>query len=141
MKKTPEEKARHVVSRAREFLGVPYKVGAKHWEAPGAFNCSTLTWFIFREIGIELEGKSIAQARHGEIIPPELKLLLPGDLIFIKSTRGFFDEYFPDGIGHVGIYVGNGKVISARKKQGKVVEEDVRIYLDPKEFRVIKRVI
>jgi cell wall-associated NlpC family hydrolase len=138
---TNEEKRNHIVTRARSMLGTPYKVGAKHWEAPGVFNCSTLTSFIFHEVGVELEGKAIAQARHGETIPPEIELLLPGDLIFVKSTRGYFDEYFPDGIGHVGIYVGEGKVTSARRKQGMVVEEDVAMYLNPKEFRIIKRVI
>lgn len=136
-----EEKIEWIVRRAREMLGVPYKVGAKYWEAPQVFNCSILTWFIFKEIGIELKGKAIAQARQGETILPKIELLKPADLIFIKSTRGYFDEHFPDGIGHVGIYVGNGKVISARKKQGMVVEEDVTVYLDPKELRVIKRVI
>lgn len=136
-----DERAQYVVKRALQLLGVPYKVGVKYWEAPGAFNCSILTWFIFKEVGIDLKGKAIAQARHGETIPADMALLKPGDLIFIKSTRGRYDEYFPDGIGHVGIYIGNGKVISARKKQGMVVQEDVGIYLNPKEFRIIKRVI
>lgn len=138
---TSAQKREWIVRRAREALGTPYKVGAKYWEAPTAVNCSILTWFLYKEIDIELKGKAIMQARHGQTISPDVALLLPADLIFIKSTRGYYDEHFPDGIGHVGIYIGNGKVISARKKQGMVVEEDVRIYLDPKELRVIKRVI
>lgn len=138
---TSDEKRKHVVSRARALLGTPYKVGAIFRDAPSAVNCSVLVWYIFRELEIELGGKSIAQARTGVSISPRVELLLPADLIFIKSTRGFYDEYFPDGIGHVGIYVGNGRVISARRKQGMVVEEDIAIYLDPKEFRIIKRVI
>jgi cell wall-associated NlpC family hydrolase len=136
-----EEKRAWIVRRACEMLGTPYKVGAKYWEAPSVVNCSVLTWFLYREIDIELKGKAIMQARRGEEVPPRIELFRLGDLIFIKSTRGYYDEHFPDGIGHVGIYIGNGKVISARKKQGMVVEEDIAIYLNPKEFRIIKRVI
>lgn len=138
---TSEEKREWIVRRVREMLGTPYKVGAKYWEAPSVVNCSILTWFLYKEIDIELKGKAIMQARRGVTVSPRTELLLPADLIFIKSTRGYYDEHFPDGIGHVGIYIGNGKVISARKKQGMVVEEDVQTYLDPKELRVVKRVI
>lgn len=136
-----EEKRRWIVRRAREMLGIPYKVGTKYNDTPHVFDCSKLVWYIFQEIGIELKGKAIRQAQKGRTIEPKIELLKRGDLMFIRSTRGFYSEEFPDGIGHVGIYVGDGQVISARKKQGMVVEEDVTIYLAPEEFRVFKRVI
>lgn len=51
------------------------------------------------------------------------------------------------GIGHVGMYIGNGKVINARSKEvegeenGSVIEEDADTFLKREDFVVVKRIL
>jgi len=74
-------------------------------------------------------------------------LLEIGDLLFFKGGWGHYNPQFPTGIGHVGIYIGKGKVINARfkevdgKEKGAVIEEDVETFLKRKDFVVVKRIL
>lgn len=53
------------------------------------------------------------QAQVGEEIPKDLDALRPGDLLtFGKGKR----------ISHIGIYVGNGRMVHASTSQRKVIE-------------------
>ena len=86
-------------------------------------DCSYLTMWCFRQVGISLPGTAAEQGRymveHGLTISRED--LQPGDLIFWS--------YKPNGrymnITHVGIYAGDGKVVDASYTYGKVVYRDM----------------
>lgn len=37
--------------------------------------------------------------------------------MFLHGTQGFYNEKFPEGIGHIVLYVGDGKTIHAASKR------------------------
>jgi len=69
------------------------------------------------------------------------KNIKPGDLIFIRSHAGYYNSKFPEGVGHVAIYLGDDEVISARSRYGGVIKEPLKNYLKNKQFRAIRRII
>ncbi|WP_234425437.1 C40 family peptidase [Streptomyces kebangsaanensis] len=85
------------VAYAYDKLGSPYVWGAT---GPHAFDCSGLTQAAYRSAGVSLPRTTYAQINAGRRVPrSELR---PGDLVFFYS-----------GISHVGLYVGNGRMIHA----------------------------
>lgn len=86
-------------------LGKPYVWGAT---GPGSYDCSGLTSWAFRQIGVTLPRSSSQQASVGT--PVSWNNLQPGDLVFY---------YHP--VSHVGIYAGNGIFLDA-PQSGDVVK-------------------
>ncbi|MFI6039034.1 NlpC/P60 family protein [Streptomyces sp. NPDC051315] len=93
----PNSRASAAVSYAYSKLGSPYVWGAT---GPNAFDCSGLVLAAYRSAGVSLPRTTYAQIDAGRRVPRSE--LLPGDLVFFYS-----------GITHVGIYVGDGKMIHA----------------------------
>ncbi|GAA3802122.1 hypothetical protein GCM10022226_22420 [Sphaerisporangium flaviroseum] len=88
-------KARTAVSVAKKQIGDPYRWGAA---GPGAFDCSGLVVFSWRKAGVKLPRIAASQFRSVRK-KVSWKHLQPGDLMFFR------------GLGHVGMYVGHGKMI------------------------------
>ena len=87
-----------LIAYAQQFLGNPYVYGGTSL-TKGA-DCSGFVMSVFSHFGISTGRSSRDQAARGKTIPvSEVK---PGDLLFYASG-----SY----INHVGIYVGNGKII------------------------------
>ncbi|HEY7497540.1 MAG TPA: C40 family peptidase [Vicinamibacterales bacterium] len=96
------------VALAARLIGQPYVWGA---EGPDEFDCSGLTQYVFGEHGIELPRRAISQSRVGDRVGRRLQR---GDLVFFSSdTRRSL-------VTHVGIYEGNGMMIDASKRYGRV---------------------
>src|SRR3989338_2278030 len=110
-----ESKIQKLITLAQSLKGRPYKYGAMMSDAPRFFDCSLFTQYLFREIGIELPRTAIDQAILGQKIT--LNKIKEGDLIFLKGEVGRYNKHFPQGIGHVGLYIGNGMVIHASSKR------------------------
>jgi cell wall-associated NlpC family hydrolase len=87
----------HVVTTALAQQGTPYVYGGN---APGGFDCSGLMQWIYKQVGIVLPRTAAAQSTVGHSV--SLNELQPGDLLFF---------YRP--VGHVVMYVGNGKIAEA----------------------------
>lgn len=98
----PSAKADEIIDYASQFLGRPYRRGAK---GPKAFDCSGFTSFIFANFNIALSPSSRTQFTQGESISRDE--IQPGDLLFFAGHRG------GKTVGHVAMAVSvddNGKV-------------------------------
>ena len=93
------------VKEAYAQLGKPYQWAAA---GPDRFDCSGLTMWVWGKAGVSLPHQSRAQYAGGRKVAKSD--LQPGDLTFYGSP-----------IHHVGIYVGNGQMISA-PQTGDVVK-------------------
>jgi len=91
------------VDLARSRMGAPYIWGAT---GPDAFDCSGLVLWVYAQAGIELP--RTAQQQFEWAMPIEPAQLQLGDLAFYESIYPSADR-----ITHVGIYVGNGKLMMA----------------------------
>jgi cell wall-associated NlpC family hydrolase len=104
-----------VVTIALQYLGVPYVWGGS---TPSGFDCSGLTQYCYRQVGVSLPRTSQSQYQAGQHIARDrLDLLRPGDLVFF-GTNGDADD-----IHHVGMYVGDGNYVHA-PYTGAVVRVD-----------------
>ena len=87
-----------LIAFARRQLGQPYVWGGES-RREGGFDCSGLVWAAYRAAGYKGIGRtSEQQIRQGRAV--SLRSLQPGDLVFPNA-------------GHVGIYIGNGRVLSS----------------------------
>jgi cell wall-associated NlpC family hydrolase len=95
------------VTLATSFVSkAPYVYGGT---TPSGWDCSGMVQWIYNKLGISLPRTSEEQwAAVQHIDASQLK---PGDLVFAQFAG---DNASP---GHVGIYVGNGQVISAEDQQ------------------------
>jgi len=100
------ERGVHAVAVARSLLGVPYSYGGA---SPGGLDCSGLTMLVYGRLGVSLDHSSYAQWGAGRHV--SRGAMRPGDLVFF------------DGLGHVGIYAGDGHFIHA-PHTGAVVRVD-----------------
>jgi hypothetical protein len=105
-----------VVAQAEKYLGVPYLWGGT--DPAKGLDCSGFTQLIYKNLGIDLPRTSSQQATSGQAVA-SLADARPGDLLFFdhSSSRA--------GIDHVGVYIGNGKMIAAPQAGEVVKVQDV----------------
>lgn len=102
-------KAEKALAFARAQLGKPYVWGAT---GPDSFDCSGLTQAAWKAAGVTLPRTTYDQVDAGTTVP--VSQAQPGDLVF-----------FYDDVTHVGIYIGDGKMIHAPKPGTQVREESI----------------
>ena len=143
-----EKLQKKLIHFAKKHLGKPYKYGATLTEAPRIFDCSSFTQYLYKRIDINLPRNALGQAHLGKSISPQKENLQPGDLIFIKGSWGHYNPEFPQGIGHVAIYIGNRRIIHAKWKKNKngsdngfVLGDKIEKLLKRKDLIVIKRIL
>lgn len=105
-----------VIGIALRYVGVPYVYGGS---TPRGFDCSGFTGYVFAQVGKSLPRSSHAQGRMGTRI--SAGQARPGDLLYWSH-------------GHVGIYMGGGKMIHS-PRPGKSVSV-VPIYGSPSYIRL-----
>lgn len=100
-----------IIEYAQRFVGNPYVWGGTSL-TKGA-DCSGFVMKIFANYGISLSRTAAAQANNGSSI--SYSDIQPGDLIFYGRSG-------VSGIGHVGIYIGDGKIVhAASETQGIII--------------------
>jgi len=97
----------HIVNTAQRFLGKVYIWGGT---SPRGFDCSGLTYFVYKLNGIELPRVSWNQFRDKSGKKINKSQLEPGDLVFFQTYR--------KGASHVGIYIGDNQFIHASPSAG-----------------------
>jgi len=96
--------AERAVALARKQLGVPYAWGGA---SPAGFDCSGLVMWVYGRFGVTLPHNSAALYGVGRSVATDE--LRPGDVLFFS------------GLGHVGLYIGGGRMIHA-PQSGRHVE-------------------
>lgn len=104
-------KGNEIVEYAKQYLGCPYVYGGS---GNKSFDCSGFTMYVYKNFGYSLSHSATAQSKVGEYVAKEN--LQPGDLVF------FLDYETMDGIGHCGIYIGDGNFIHASSGSGYCVK-------------------
>ena len=89
------EKGEKIVAAAKEKLGCPYVYGAA---GPSTFDCSGLTMWCYKKIGIDLPHNDLAQKNAATKVVSVSEARV-GDILWRS--------------GHVAIYIGNGQCIEA----------------------------
>lgn len=107
-----------LVSYARQYLGVRYVFGAAPYEQSRAFDCSSFTQHVFKKYGISLPRLARDQAERG--YPVSRADLQVGDLVFFSVPGRFETDRIP---GHVGIYIGDGKIIHTWGEPGVQISD------------------
>jgi cell wall-associated NlpC family hydrolase len=97
------------LQHAMSKIGAPYRYGAT---GPNAFDCSGLVSWAFKKAGKSLPRTSRAMSQVGT--PVSRSELQPGDLVFF---------YKP--VSHVGIYIGDGKIVHASTRKSPVKISDM----------------
>lgn len=93
------------VKHALEVVGTPYRWGG---ESPSTgFDCSGLVRWAYGRVGIDLPHSSYALYGEGRRVREAQ--MEPGDLLFFE------------GLGHVGLYLGNGRMVHS-PQTGRNVE-------------------
>ncbi|TKJ18642.1 C40 family peptidase [Blastococcus sp. CCUG 61487] len=113
--------AQVAVDTAYAQVGKGYQYGGS---GPDSFDCSGLTQFAYRAAGIELPHSSRAQSEMGVTVHPYD--MQPGDLVFFYSP-----------VSHVGIYIGDSKMVHAGSESTGVEITDVGM----PGFTVAKRIV
>jgi cell wall-associated NlpC family hydrolase len=109
-----------LVQTAEQFLGLRYLWGGL---SPWGYDCSGLTWAVYRTHGITIPRDADAQFAAGT--PVTLSTMLPGDLLFYEHPV----------VGHVAMYVGGGKMIESPNSRSEVRLVPVRT----SDFRGVRR--
>ncbi|WP_058234608.1 C40 family peptidase [Devriesea agamarum] len=107
---TPGFNGRAIVNLAKDQQGAPYVWGGS---SPSGFDCSGLTSWTYRQMGIDIPRTARQQVYGGRII--SRSEAVPGDLV--AFTGGNY--------GHIGIYAGNGKIIDASGSRGEVMYRSI----------------
>ena len=109
-----------LVRSAKMFLGLHYLWGGlSAW----GYDCSGLTWAVYRAHGITIPRDADAQFAAGRPVSPAK--MLPGDLLFYEHPV----------VGHVAMYVGGGKMIESPNSASEVRIVPVRT----SDFRGVRR--
>jgi len=107
------EKLEYAIYLAQGALGCPYVYGAT---GPSKFDCSGLTCYIFKAVGVKLERTAYNQGYDDTYTKIEgWQNLKRGDVVFFNTIS---DSDLSD---HAGIYIGDGYFIHASSGAHKVV--------------------
>jgi hypothetical protein len=116
-----------VVAEARKYLGLPYVWGGT--DPNKGLDCSGLVQLVYKNLGYDLPRVSSDQARAGRPVA-SMAEAQPGDLIaWDNSSRN-------NGVDHIAIYIGNGKMIEAPR-----TGLNIRIIDVPSTPDVIRRIL
>lgn len=92
------------IRAAENQIGDPYVWGA---EGPNGFDCSGLVWFALTRAGVDIPRTTAAgfQSQLNSVNKNHLKV---GDVVYFDYGR-----LGPGVADHIGIYIGNGKMVAA----------------------------
>ncbi len=131
-----------LIDLARLCIGhSTHRRGARPHEAPAVVDCSSLVKWLFGEYGVWLPRRTIQQRELGHEVS---ECFEAGDVVFRSSRQNWFRNHERcAGTGHVGIYLGDRRIIHAANTKKGVVEDSLEDFLgnEPGSFRGARRYI
>ncbi len=112
--------AKALVKEAKTWLGTKYTYGGHSRKGT---DCSGMVMEVFNEVcGIKLPRSSAQQQQYCKSIKrDDLKI---GDLVFFATGKD------KKRVSHVGLYIGDGKIIHSTTKKGVIVSKlDEKYYI------------
>ena len=104
-----------IADLAMQHLGTRYAWGGA---APGGFDCSGFTMYVYKQFGISLPHTASGQWLSGQGTKVgSISELQPGDLVFFNDPSRNAGK----ACSHAGIYIGNGQHIHASSSKSGVV--------------------
>ena len=103
-----------IVDYALQFVGNPYVYGGT--SLTNGTDCSGFTQSVLANFGINISRTAGAQSQGGTAV--DLNNLEPGDLLYYEGSGDY-------GIGHVTMYIGDGKVVHASSSTTGIIVSDV----------------
>lgn len=104
-KSIPKPTGKKILKKAKKFIGLPYLwAGASGF----GFDCSGFVFTLYQSFGITIPRDSGPQYKDKnsiKISKEKIQDLKPGDLLFFAREKG------KGKVHHVGMYVGNGRMI------------------------------
>lgn len=121
-----------LLTLAKRYEGGDYRRGA-NLETSSATDCSGFVQYVCQNFMVDLPRCSSEQANWGKTVTSQMDFskMLPGDLLFFR--RG-------GNVGHVGIYMGNGKMIHASSPRSGIIVTELNQPYYMNTFVVAKRV-
>ena len=119
-------KASKVIEYAKKFLGNRYVWGGT--SLTNGTDCSGFVQSVYKHFGYNLQRTSSAQSNDSKYKTVSVNNLQPGDLLFY--THG-------SRIGHVTMYMGNGKVIHASNRKDGIKISSINYRRPVKAKRII----
>lgn len=115
-------KAEKIIQHAKNLIGVTkYKYGAN--QAPTLMDCSAFVKYVFGKEGISLKWGTRFLKDAGKYVSKNN--LQPGDLILFRVGSS-------SSIGHVGIYIGDGKMIHNSSSKNVNIASITSGYWEPR---------
>ena len=104
---TATELGRQIADYAMKFIGNPYVYGGT--SLTNGADCSGFVQSVYKQFGISLPRTSGEQGKSGRAVDG-LGNAKPGDLVWYS--------------GHIGIYIGNGKIVHASNPKNGIITSD-----------------
>lgn len=113
---------------AERFLGIPYRFGG---EGENGIDCSSFVQQVYKQYHVDLPRTAREQIAVGtDVATGELR---KGDLVFFHTYASF--------PSHVGIYLGDGKMIHASSGKGEVTISDMNSDYYRSRYLGAKRIV
>ena len=125
----PVSEGERIAETALKYLGFPYVWGGA---GPSGFDCSGLVFFVYKECGYDIGRTSDAIYCEGEYV--SVNDLRPGDAMCFANGGGTY-------VGHVGIYIGDGKFIHSSSASEGVIITDLSCGYYSGNFAGARRIV
>lgn len=104
-------RGKDIVAFARKYVGNPYVWGGN--SLTKGCDCSGFVHLVYKHFGFNLPRYSMSFLNVGTKVEPKLSALKPGDIIIYNKKNG---------IGHVAIYIGDGKIVEAQSSDKGITD-------------------
>ncbi|MCF0123907.1 MAG: C40 family peptidase [Ruminiclostridium sp.] len=122
------ELAQRIVNYALQFEGYPYVYATA---GPNTFDCSGFTSYVFKQFGYTLNRCSRDQLKNG--VPVDRDELMPADIVLFSGNGQY--------VTHVGLYIGDGKMIHASTSTTGVIISDLNSNYYINHYYAARRII